>query len=67
MRRVDNGTTFLGRGLGRRRARETDLCKERVELAQAFADLGLVVGGDIVEGEGEEGFHFRRSGGGFFP
>lgn len=58
MGRVDDGTAFLGGGLGRRGAGETDLGEEGVELAQAFADLGLVIGGEVVEGEGEEGFHF---------
>ena len=31
--------------------------EEAFDLAQAFADLGLVVGGEVVEGEGEECFH----------
>ena len=44
----------LGRGRG---AGEADLREEAFELAEAFADLAAVEGGEVVEGEGEEGLH----------
>ena len=37
---------------------EADLGEEGVELAEAFADFWARGGGEGVEGEGEEGFHF---------
>ena len=45
---------------------EADLGEEAFDLAHAFADFGGVVGGEVVEGEGEEGFHFRE-GEGCYP
>ena len=42
--------------------RETDLRQQTLELSEAFADLDPVRGGEVVEGEGEEGFHFWRIG-----
>jgi uncharacterized protein YuzB (UPF0349 family) len=33
------------------------LCEQTFDLAEAFANFGAVVGGEVVEGEGEEGFH----------
>ncbi len=31
--------------------------QQAFELAEAFADFDAVEGGEVVEGEGEEGFH----------
>jgi len=36
---------------------EADLREQAFDLAQAFADFGGVVRGEVIEGEGEEGFH----------
>jgi hypothetical protein len=42
------------------------LREESFDLAQAFADFGVVVGGEIVEGEREEVLHRGGVYGGFF-
>ena len=48
--RVDYRAPLLGGGFGRG-GRETDLSEKTLDLAQALADLGLIVGGEVVEGE----------------
>lgn len=39
-------------------AGEADLRQETFNLFEALFDLVSVVGGEVVEGEGEEGLHF---------
>ncbi len=54
---VDDRSSLLCCCLGRGTGAQADLREEAFDLPQAFADLGLVVGGEVVEGEGEECFH----------
>ena len=63
IRRSDGAALFScgGRsGLG-----EAYLGEETFELAQTFADFDRVGGGEVVEREGEEGFHAGRDRGAF--
>ena len=52
----------LGVGMfaGTAGTRKTDLCEEAFDLLKAFFDFTRVEGGEVVEGEGEEGLHDGR-------
>jgi len=50
-------SSLLCGGLGRVTRAQADLREQALDLSQALADLGLVVGREVVEGEGEECFH----------
>jgi len=39
---------------------KANLCEEAFDLLEAFLDLARVKGGEVVEGEGEEGLHGGR-------
>lgn len=55
--------TMCAVGAGGGTGGQTDLCEEAFDLAQTLADLGAVVGGEVVEGERQEGFHICDVGG----
>lgn len=40
--------------------READLGEDAFDLTQPFADLRAVVGGEVVEGDGEKAVHFQK-------